>query len=78
MEKELELLRLKLVNTQLQAQSLERDVIVLNYARLLQEAQAIQQQIAKIEEEVRQNADIKNPVDLEPIGPDPDSPDSIG
>jgi hypothetical protein len=53
MENELELLRLKLVNTQLQAQSLERDIVVLNYARLLQEGKSLQQEILKIEEEVK-------------------------
>jgi len=56
---EMEVLRLKLINTQLQAQSLERDVIVLNYARLLQEAQGLQQEISKIEEEVRRDEETR-------------------
>lgn len=51
MEKELELLKLKLEVKTLQAQSLERDILVREYTRLIGEAQEIRQQIMKIEEE---------------------------
>jgi len=59
MEKELELLRLKQQNCLLQAQSLERDVLVREHSRLMGEANEIQLIIVKMElkikEEVRQN-----------------------
>lgn len=51
----MEVLKLKLLNTQLQAQSFEQYVVVLDYARLLREVQDIQQDILKLEEEMRQN-----------------------
>lgn len=66
MEKELELLRLKQQNLLLQAQSLERDILVREHSRLMGEAQELQQQIMKMEEEVRKNAETN------PINPDPD------
>ena len=71
LQEQLEHLQLKLSNVQLQAQSLERDVIVLNYARLLGEAQELRRIIAKMEEEeVRRDAeDIESRID--PVGPDP-------
>ena len=68
MEKELELLRLKQQNVLLQAQSLERDILVREHSRLMGEAQELQQQIMKVEEEVRQNEiNQSNPVYPEPI-----------
>lgn len=70
---QLEYLHLKLSNTQLQAQSLERDVIVLNYARLLGEANDLRQQINKLEEEIKQNEKSKMDNRSEPVGPGPDT-----
>jgi hypothetical protein len=71
LQEQLETLRLRLTNTQLQAQSLERDVVVLNYARLLGEAQGLREGIMKLEEEVRRDEELKNSVGIEPIDPDP-------
>ena len=66
---QIEELRLKQQNILLQAQTLERDIIVLNYKSLMEQANALQQEIMKAEEEVRQNEEtIKNR--LNPIDPD--------
>jgi hypothetical protein len=51
----LEALRLRQQNILLQAQSLERDILVLNYKSLIEQANQLQQEIMKIEEEVRRN-----------------------
>lgn len=51
----MESLKLRQQNILLQAQSLERDILVLNYKSLMEQANAVQQAIMKMEEEVRQN-----------------------
>lgn len=66
----IEELKLRQQNVLLQAQSLERDIIVLNYKSLMEQAQALQQEIVKAEEEVRRNEELKKN-GMEPIGPDP-------
>lgn len=65
---EIEGLKLRQQNALLQAQSLERDVLVREHARLMAEAQELQQTIAKleIEEEGRKNEMEKNPVGWHP------------
>ena len=55
LSEQLEMARLKLQNALLQAQSLERDVVVREYGRLMGEANGHQQLIGKLEEEVRIN-----------------------
>lgn len=57
---EIEALKLKQQNILLQAQSLERDIIVLNYKSLMEQANALQQEIVKAEEEVRKNEEAQN------------------
>ncbi len=67
---EIEILRLRQQNILLQAQSLERDILVLNYKSLMEQANALQQEIMKLEEEVRKNEEaIKSR--LNPVDPDP-------
>ena len=64
----MEVLKLKQQNVLLQAQTLERDILVREHSRLMGEAQELQQQIMKIEEEVRQNEiNQSNPVYPEPL-----------
>jgi hypothetical protein len=55
MEKEVELLRLKIEVAQRKAQTFEQLVVVTEYKRLLEEIGGYMQTIMKIEEEERQN-----------------------
>jgi hypothetical protein len=66
---EIEVVKLRQQNILLQAQSLERDVLVREHARLMAEAQELQQTISKMEEKEYENKNKKNPVDWEPVTP---------
>lgn len=56
----LEVLKLKQQNVLLQAQGLERDILVREHSRLMGEAQELQQTIMKMEEEVLRNENEKS------------------
>lgn len=64
-------LQLRMQLALIQAQSLERDIVVLNYKRLMEEANTYQQEINKIQEEVIRNEMLKNSAGIEPVDPDP-------
>jgi len=55
----MEVLKLRQQNILLQAQSLERDVLVREHSRLMGEANDIQQTIMKMEEEVKRNEETR-------------------
>lgn len=69
MNSELEVLRLKQEIAQRKAQSLERDILVLEYKKLLEEIGGYMQLIMRLEEEVKKHE--ANPINPDDVVVDP-------